>query len=195
MRYGFKAEAKRLALELRAEVGFDAHVPFDPYAFAKEYGIEVVALSALSCSERQRFLKLDGSPFSGALIPVGTKVIILENDAQRSSRRRTTMCHEIAHVVLEHDFGVSLAADERKCGLGGQQEREADWLSGEILIPSDGAFQLARQGASDEEAAVTFDVSLAVARWRMNGSGARKVVDRTREKWRSGGWTRRDAAG
>jgi hypothetical protein len=77
---------------------------------------------------------------------------------------------------------MSLATDERKCGLGGQQEGEADWLSGEILIPSDSAFQLARRGASDEEAAVAFDVSLAVARWRMNGSGARKVIDRAREK-------------
>jgi hypothetical protein len=85
MRYGFKAEAKRLALELRAELGLSAHVAFDPYAFAKEYGIEVVALSDLSCSERERFLKLDGSPFSGALIPRGTQLIILENDAQRPS--------------------------------------------------------------------------------------------------------------
>lgn len=39
------------------------------------------------------------------------------------------MCHELAHVVLEHQFGVSLS-DERKCGLGGDQEAEADWLSG-----------------------------------------------------------------
>lgn len=183
MRHGFKTEVKRLALELRAEIGLDAHVPFDPYAFAREYGIEVVALSQLSCDERHRFLKPDGSSFSGALIPTGTGVIILENDAQRLARRRTTMCHEIAHVVLDHDFGVSLASDERKCGLSGMQEQEADWFSGEILIPSDGAFRLAMRDASDSDAAATFDVSLAVARWRMNGSGARKVIDRTREKW------------
>lgn len=183
MRYGFKAEAKRLALELRAELDLDAHVPFDPYAFASEYGIEVVRLSELSCAERQHFLKQDGSPFSGALVPMGTKLIILENDAQRLSRRRTTMCHELAHVVLEHVFGISLASDERKCGLPRAQEEEADWLSGEVLIPSDGAFHLARAGATDEDAARTFDVSLAVARWRMNQSGARKVMNRARGKW------------
>jgi len=182
MRYGFKTEAKRLALELRAELGIDAHTPFDPYAFAKNYGIEVVPLSSLSCPERQHFLRLDGSAFSGALIPMGTKLIILENDAQRPSRRRTTLCHEIAHVVLEHDFAMTLASDERKCGLSGTQEQEADWLSGEILIPTDGAFRLASRNASDSDAAVAFDVSLAVARWRMNHSGARTVIQRSRAK-------------
>ncbi|WP_174604610.1 ImmA/IrrE family metallo-endopeptidase [Mycobacterium numidiamassiliense] len=75
--------------------------------------------------------------------------------------------------------------DERKCGLGGQQEDEADWLSGEMLIPYDGAFRLARANPTDQQAADLFDVSLAVARWRMNHGGARKVVEPTRSKWAS----------
>jgi hypothetical protein len=48
VRQGFKTEAKRLALELRAEIGLDAHAPFDPYGFASEYGIPVVQLSDTS---------------------------------------------------------------------------------------------------------------------------------------------------
>ncbi|GAA2552216.1 hypothetical protein HD598_000424 [Neomicrococcus aestuarii] len=182
MRRGFKTEAKRLALELRTEIGLGAHAPFDPYAFALEYGIAVVRLSELDGAAREHFLKEQGSALSGALIPDGTGAVILENDAQPLTRRRTTMCHELAHVVLEHSFGVSLS-DERKCGLGGQQEEEADWLSGEMLIPHDGAFRLARANATDERAAQVFDVSLAVARWRMNHSGARKVMQRARAKW------------
>jgi Zn-dependent peptidase ImmA (M78 family) len=182
VRRGFKTEAKSLALELRAEIGIDAHKPFDPYAFASEYGIKVIRLSDLDGPARDRFLKADGSALSGALIPDGTNVVILENDAQPVERRRTTMCHELAHVVLEHKFGVSLS-DERKCGLGGEQEAEADWLSGEVLIPYDGAFRLARANATDEQAADAYEVSLAVARWRMNQSGARKIIERTRAKW------------
>lgn len=182
MRRGFKTEAKSLALELRAEIGLDAYAPFDPYAFASEYGIPVVRLSDLNGEARNHFLRTEGSALSGALIPSGTGVLILENDAQPHARRRTTMCHELSHVVLEHQFGLSLS-DERKCGLGGEQEAEADWLSGEMLIPSDGAFRLARSNATDEQAAQAYQVSLAVARWRMNQSGARKVMQRARAKW------------
>lgn len=85
-------------------------------------------------------------------------------------------------MILQHRFGVSPLADERKYGLGGEQEDEADWLSGEMLIPHDGALRLARADASDEQAAQVFDVSLAVARWRMNHSDARKIVERARSK-------------
>lgn len=61
MRRGFKAEAKRLALELRQELGLNAHTPFDPYAFAEEYGIRVIRLSELRGPARDHFLKADGS--------------------------------------------------------------------------------------------------------------------------------------
>jgi hypothetical protein len=185
VRRGFKTEAKHLALELRAEIDLDAHTPFDPYAFASEYGIPIVQLSSLDGPARDHFLKTEGSALSGALIPTGTGVVILENDAQLLARRRTTICHELAHVVLEHEFGMSLS-DERRCGLSGDQEAEADWLSGEMLIPYDGAIRLARANATDERAAQVFEVSLAVARWRMNHSGARKVIERTRAKRSNG---------
>lgn len=182
MRRGFKTEAKTLALELRAEIGLGAHAPFDPYLFASEYGIPVIQLSTLDGVARDYFLRADGSALSGALIPNGSGVVILENNAQSLTRRRTTLCHELAHVVLEHEFRVSLS-DERKCGLGGDQEAEADWLSGEILIPHDGAFRLAKANATDEQVAQAYDVSLAIARWRMNHSGARKVMQRSRARW------------
>jgi hypothetical protein len=178
VRRGFKTEAKHLALELRSEIGLSAYVPFDPYAFAVKYGICVIHLSDLHGPARDYFFRSDGSALSGALIPYGTGVVILENDAQPMTRRRTTMCHELAHVVLEHTFGISLS-DERKCGLGGEQESEADWLSGEILLPADGALRLAWANVTDEQAADTYQVSIAVARWRMNQSGARKIVQRT----------------
>lgn len=61
MRRGFKTEAKRLALELRSEIGLDAHAPFDPYAFAAEYGIPVVQLSDLEDEVRAHFLRAEGS--------------------------------------------------------------------------------------------------------------------------------------
>ena len=181
MRRGFKTEAKALALELRAEIGLDAHAPFDPYAFAAEYGIPVVTLGELEHPAVEHFYRADDSPLSGALIPLGDGAVILDNDAQPAPRRRTTMCHELAHVVLEHAFGATFA-DERKCGLSGDQEAEADWLAGEILVPYEAALRLARAGANDQYVAQQFDVSLAVARWRMNGSGARVVARRIQSK-------------
>ncbi len=47
MRRGFKTEARKLALEIRSEVGLDTYGKFDPYALAGEYGIPIYRLSDL----------------------------------------------------------------------------------------------------------------------------------------------------
>lgn len=182
MRRGFKAEAGRLALELRMELGLDSLSQFDPYAMADLYGIQVVKLSGLESDARNHFLNSGADKFSGALIPNGTGVIILENDAHSPQRRRSTMCHELSHVVLEHEFGLSLT-QERSCGLAGEQEEQAGWLGAELLIPKDAAIRMARNEASDSVVAATFGVSTELARWRMGHSGARLIAARSKAKF------------
>ncbi|MEX5268569.1 ImmA/IrrE family metallo-endopeptidase [Kocuria sp. CPCC 204721] len=180
MRRGFKTESKQLALEVRAEIGLGPHDPFDPYHLAEMYGIRVVRLTDLNESDAVRhFTEVRVSALSGALIPDGSSLLILENDIHTPQRRRSTLSHEMAHVILEHSFGVTLAYD-RKCGLGGDSENEADLLAGELLIPFDAALRQAWKDATNEEVATLFEVSTQHAAWRMNASGARKIVRRTR---------------
>ena len=180
MRRGFKTESKRLALEVRAEIGLGAHEPFDPYHLADEYGVRVVQLTDLDATDAvQYFTEIRSTALSGALIPNGSGLLILENDSHTPQRRRSTLSHEMAHVLLEHPFRVTLAHD-RKCGLGGDNEKEADLLAGELLIPFDAARRQAWKDATDEEVADLFEVSTQHAAWRMNASGARKIVQRTR---------------
>jgi Zn-dependent peptidase ImmA (M78 family) len=52
--------------------------------------------------------------FSGALVPIGTGAVIVENDSHPSVRRRSTLGHELAHVFGEHKFATSLV-NERGC--------------------------------------------------------------------------------
>lgn len=176
-----KAELGRLALELRGEVGVDAHAAFDPYRLAEQYGIEVHLLSTLDCvPAAAHFTVTRPAAFSGALVPVGTGAVILENDAHDRRRRRSTAAHEMAHWVREHPFTTPLmASSERGCRIGDrEQEAEATELAGQLLVPTDGAVRLAFRDATDEDAAERFDVSIEMARWRMNGSGARKRARR-----------------
>lgn len=139
-------------------------------------------LSALDCAPAAaHFAVTKPAAFSGALVPVGTGAVILENDAHDRRRRRSTAAHEMAHWVREHPFTAPLmASSERGCRIGNRdQETEATELAGQLLIPVDGAVRLAFRGATDEDAAERFDVSIEMARWRMNGSGARTVARRT----------------
>jgi Zn-dependent peptidase ImmA (M78 family) len=174
MIHGFKAYAKRLALEVRDELNLKLLDPFDPYELASLYGVEVIGTSIL-LPER-----VPKDAVSGALVPNGTGAVIIDNDFEPVTRRRLTTSHEMSHVVLEHEFPASLV-DEKGCRTRvGDQEEEATYLAGELVLPYDAAMKLAWQNAPDEIVARDFGISVRAAAWRMNSSGARKIVARAR---------------
>jgi hypothetical protein len=175
-----KAACKRLAGEARAELGLEPMDALDPWELAKMYGIPVVALCALPLDHviRDHFRYVRPQLFSGALLPHRTGAVIIENDAHPLARRRSTMGHEMAHVIKEHTFGTRLV-NERGCRSADKlQEEEATEISGELLIPFEAARRLARQKATDDEVALRFGVSPEMARWRMNATGARIIAQR-----------------
>jgi len=185
-----KQHLKSLALELRAEISVDPYGVFDPYALAELYGVPVFQIGDLDCSPaaRAHFAGPAVSVFSGALVPMGDgATVILENDAHAHERRRATISHELAHLVLEHDFDARLVSD-RGCRVAkGHQEQEASELGAELLLPAAAALAHARRDSSNEDVADAFRVSVALATWRMNSTGARKRAQREREKRASSG--------
>jgi hypothetical protein len=179
-----KAELGRHALELREEIGLGYLDVFDPYKLAKQWGIDVYKLSESDCRPiaRQHFMTLRSSALSGMLIPVGTGAVILENDAHDPLRRRSTMGHEMAHVVRWHAF-TSGVVDERGCRLSSpDDEAEAALLGAELLVPTKAAKWMAFRDYSDAQVSVKFQVSLEIARWRMNASGARRFASNAKNK-------------
>ena len=183
-----KAAATRLALEVRSEIGLDAHEPLEPADLAEEYGIPIYCLGdlhlhGLSAEAIAHFSGTAGARFSAALIPIGSGCCIIENDGHAPTRRRTNLAHEMAHVIREHDFplGAVLGPDGCRSVPAGVEE-EADWLGGELLITSESALRLARQDATDEAVAERYGVSSRYAAMRMNASGVRKRVQRERQR-------------
>jgi Zn-dependent peptidase ImmA (M78 family) len=184
-----KAACKRLAGEVRSELGLEPMDALDPWQLAELYGVRVVALGALPLdhSIREHFHNVRPQVFSGALLPHRAGAVIVENDAHPLARRRSTMGHEMAHVVGEHKFGTSLV-NERGCRTADKvQEDEAAEISGELLIPFEAAKRLARQSATDDEVALRFGVSPELARWRMNATGARIIAQRAANYRRASG--------
>jgi Zn-dependent peptidase ImmA (M78 family) len=185
VRRGFKQEAKRLALEVRAEMGLAAKDLLSPEVLADLYGIPVYDIADLidqGCS-REAIAHFEGTrqvAFSAALIPIKNQRIIVENSAHTATRRRASIAHEMAHVILEHEFGDALLNSEGCRSYDKEAEEEADRLGGELLIPYETALLAARMNLTNQEVADQYKVSLSFAAMRMNASGARIVVQRQR---------------
>lgn len=177
----------QVAAEERLDLGLSVMDPLDPYELADRHGIPVYPISQLACSgcpdeTIEHFLERRAKAWSAALVPVGTARIIIENDGHETPRRRSSVAHEMSHHLLEHVFGATLAVADHSKAYSTKVEKEALFLSGELLIPDEAARKLAFRDADNNSVATQFGVSLQFAQMRM--SGPRVMVQRARAKQR-----------
>ncbi|QKW40557.1 ImmA/IrrE family metallo-endopeptidase [Actinomadura sp. NAK00032] len=176
-----------LALDLRAEVGLTYDAPFDPYRLCSDYGVPVYPIEGLSefgcpADAIEYFTLLRPGMWSAALIPHGTARFIVENTAHEPVRRRSNVTHEVGHLILEHEFDGALLTDEGCRKMNPQAEKEAVYLSAELLVPKKAAIRAAFAGHDNARVAREFNVSERFAQWRMDASGARRIAQRSRAR-------------
>jgi len=182
--HGFKTRAESLAKEVRGELQLSQFDPLPPLDLAVLYGIPVIGLAELlawgaSQESIDHFLGPASDELSAFTITHGTRKLIVQNQNHSSTRRSNSICHEMSHVLLEHEAGPVF-------GTGGcrrwndEDEEQAEWLAGVLLVPAEAALQFARRGISVAIAARQMGVSPALMTWRLNKSGASTRVLRER---------------
>jgi hypothetical protein len=183
VRRGFKSEAERIADGFRERLGCeeDEQVPLD--RLAAELGARLVPADALVPRERlQELFDVQDDAFSAATFRLadGTRVVV-HNPLHSIGRTRSNQAHELAHIVLDH----SLRSLERigsmtfiTCDV--EQEEEANWLGGCLLLPRPVLLNAAYAGKSPLQLAEEFGTSEQMARFRLNTSGVLVQVGRAR---------------
>ncbi len=175
----------KLAAEERRELGLDVMDALDPYKLAASYGIPVYPISELDdwgCPAQTvaHFLVTRRIAWSAALIPIGSSRIIIENDSHELVRRRSSLAHEMSHHLLEHEFSAANLAEDHTRAYSESKEKEALFLSGELLVPAAACKKLAFKDADNDAVAARFGVSTQFAQMRMRG--VRVYADRARNK-------------
>src|SRR5665213_2876149 len=104
---------REVVAEERSNLGLSPTDRFDPYELAREHGIPVYTLTEL-CKwgvgeeAHSHFTGANSGKWSAALVPLGHGRLIVEHDGHAQVRRRASIAHELGHLLLEHEFGVSL---------------------------------------------------------------------------------------
>jgi Zn-dependent peptidase ImmA (M78 family) len=181
-RYGFKAEAERIAAQTREELGLSVTDRIDLKGLTKHWGIPVhsfreLARYGLSADSLQCLCKDEQDQLSGVTLFKGHKRMIFINDQHSETRQASDLAHEMGHCLLEHepqpfDFGAG-----KRC-WNGEVEDEATWLGSALLIPREGAFQLLRDGYSIESIAARYGVSSQFCSMRVYSDGIKTHVER-----------------
>ena len=110
-----------------------------------------------------------------------TGAVLSAHEAQIHGRTRSDIAHELAHLVLAHDLReVKTIAGHPFFTCDPEQEEEANWLAGALLLPRPLLLEAARNDEPDDQVAARTHVTADMARMRMNVSGARMQAARSR---------------
>jgi hypothetical protein len=168
---GFKAEANRIAVAVRADLGLGARDPLDPLAVCQHFEIDVVPLTTLGRGV-SHFTDVERGAFSAVTVPCGMRRAIVHNDRHHPDRQRSNIMHELAHAFLKHKPCSAFNCDGERHYDGGI-EAEAAFLAGALLITNEAAWHIVRTGLL-RVARRIYGVSQQMLDYRLRVSGAMK---------------------
>jgi hypothetical protein len=181
---GFKSQAERVAGELRAQLGLNAAEPLCPWKLADHLSIHVFDVKDLPLPANDLdHLTGDGADsWSGFSLREAGLIGVVLNSSHPKGRLRSTLMHEISHIYLGHSGsqvslheGTLLISDFSR-----DQEDEADWLSGALLLPREALLQARSANLTNPQICERYGVSDDMCIWRIRMTGVDVQMRRRR---------------
>lgn len=186
-RRGFKTWAEEVALRVRQKLELFPAAPLDVFQLAKLLSVPILNpddLGALPDDCKRRLTGVHSDVWSAITVTNGKHYLIVMNTAHAPTRRNSDLAHELAHVILGHEPSMMFATPGSAIVLrthNKEQEDEANWLAGCLLLPRDALFSIRRRRLIDDEACREYGVSVAMLRFRLNVSGVNIQFQRGRK--------------
>ncbi|MBR7918275.1 ImmA/IrrE family metallo-endopeptidase [Burkholderia vietnamiensis] len=108
---------------------------------------------------------------------VGEKTLVILNSSHSPARQASDLMHELAHRIRNHEPEEMSISSEGLMLLKAydkEQEEEADWLAGVLLLPREALVHIRRQGMSDEEVIAEYGVSKRMYTYRVSMTGVNR---------------------
>jgi Zn-dependent peptidase ImmA (M78 family) len=173
MRRGFKAEAERLSETVRAGIGIrpTARFPLDQLAASLNAELRSAA-DLIDISRLQQIDTLQPGAFSACTFEIGDRRVIVWNPLSKPGRITSDIAHELSHLLLKHAVrDVQTVGDLTFFGCDPDEEQEANWLAGCLLLPRSLLVSQVRQGATAADLVEQHQVSLQMANYRIRVTG------------------------
>lgn len=185
MRRGFKAEAERRARHLGELLGCRDGEPVPLDSLAAYLDVEVLPADEIVDRRRiQELHELQPDAFSAATLKLSNgKRVIVFNPLHPKGRTNSNVAHELAHLVLGHVVrNIATVGNFKFLTCDAEQEEEADWLAGCLLLPRPVLYAAVKRGWGPAEIATKYGTSEPMARFRLNASGVLVQLGRARKR-------------
>jgi hypothetical protein len=185
-RRGFKTWAERTSLRVRENLRLSPSSPLDPYKLAELLAVSVVTpsdLAELPQDIQRRLIGDHRDCWSAITVSDGCGHLVVVNPSHARTRLNSSLSHEIAHIILGHEPSMMFMSPNSGMALrthSEEQEEEAGWLSGCLLLPRDALVLARRTGQPDDDVCLEYGVSPSMLRFRLNVTGVNTQLRRTR---------------
>jgi hypothetical protein len=176
LRRGFKTWCESTSVQIRRNLGLEPAAPLAPELLAPSLRADVWSLeeiSGLAPDVATRLRTAHASSWSAITLPGLERFVIIYNPAHSHERRASDLMHELSHLLLEHEPGnVFFGPNGLALRTHNQdQEDEARWLSGCLLLNRECLFLVRKKRWTVEEACRYFGVSTEMLVYRQQMSG------------------------
>jgi hypothetical protein len=173
---GFKTYCEQTAEAVRRQRSLKAWEPLAATILADALNARVVTpsqLPGLAPDALNRLLNDHAETWSAITIPTNPPLIVY-NPSHSLARRNSDLMHELSHLLLEHTPATVYIDPKTRVAFrrhDKEQEEQAAWLSGCLLLPRAALIAIKRSRLADQEACSQYGVSFDMLRYRMGVSG------------------------
>lgn len=173
MRRGFKAEAERLSGKVRSDLGLRPTERLPLERLAASVDAEIRSAAALVKIERlEEIDTLQPGAFSACTFEIGERRVIVWNPLSTPGRITSDIAHELSHLLLKHAVkDVQTVGGLTFFGCDPDEEQEANWLAGCLLLPRTLLVRQVQRSASVADLVEQYEVSSQMANYRIRATG------------------------
>lgn len=186
-RRGFKSQCERRSVEYRRQLGLQSTDPLPATKLAQHLGVTVWSTNDVDGLDGFDLGILNDEAddsWSALTMRVGTADLVLFKPVSSSGRRNSVIMHELSHIILGHELADACILEDGSLVPGNfsqEQENEADWLAGTLLLPRPALLAIQSRGTPQDMACAHYQVSSDMLVWRTRMTGVTRQV---RQRWR-----------
>ncbi len=176
-RRGFKSQCERRSVEIRKDLGLRQDQPLSASTLAEHIQVTVwstTQVEGLPPEDLAILNSKDDDSWSAFTMRLGTNHLIVYKDGVSAARINSVVMHEIAHITLGHELADACILDDGSLvpsNFSQDQEDEANWLAGALLLPRPALITIRQKRFSNDEACRRYMVSNDMLEWRIRMTG------------------------
>lgn len=189
LRRGFKSQCEKRSASIREYLNLEPDDPLSASELSTNFGTTVWSernIRDVADHDIAQLTRRDAESWSAFTMRVEENHLIVFNSSQSAPRQNSVIMHELAHIILGHELTSASLTDDGHfvpTTYNQDQEDEADWLAGALLLPRPALLKIRQLGMTDQTAMDTFMVSQQMLTWRFRMTGVDYQLASARRKW------------